>query len=71
MVMVYGASNDFIILGKPLFSNSNITVNYETNLLGLSNGIDLNPEKIEYTPRVIILFVTFSLIAAALGLLSK
>jgi hypothetical protein len=71
MIMVYGASNNLLILGKPLFSNSNITVNYEANLIGLSNGKDLNPVKIDYTPRVIILFVTFTLIAGALGLLGK
>ena len=71
MIMVYGASNNLLILGKPLFSNSNITVNYETKLIGLSNGKDLNPVKIDYTPRVIILFVTFALIAGALGLLGK
>ena len=71
MIMVYGASIDLLILGKPLFYNSNITVNYETNLIGLSNGRDLNPVKIDYTSRVIILFVTFSIIAGSFGILAK
>ncbi len=60
-----------MILGRPLLANSNITINYDTNQIGLSNGKDLNPVKINYTPRVIMLLVTFSLIAGALGFLGK
>jgi hypothetical protein len=60
-----------MILGRPLIANSNITINYDTNQIGLSNGKDLNPVKINYTPRVIMLLVTFSLIAGALGFLGK
>lgn len=71
LVFIYNASYDLMILGRPLLSNSNISVNYDEGLLGLSNGKDLNPVKINYTPRVIILFVSFSLISLALGLLGK
>lgn len=60
-----------MILGRPLIANSNITINYDTNQIGLSNGKDLNPVPINYTPRVIMLLVTFSLIAGALGFLGK
>jgi hypothetical protein len=60
-----------MILGRPLIANSNITINYDTNQIGLSNGKDLNPVKINYIPRVIMLLVTFSLIAGALGFLGK
>lgn len=60
-----------MILGRPLLANSNITINYDTNQIGLSNGKDLNPVKINYTPRVIMLLVTFILIAGALGFLGK
>ena len=71
MVLVYNASYDLMILGRPLLSNSNISVNYEQSTLGFSNGKDLNPVKINYTPRVIILFVSFSFIALALWLLDR
>lgn len=71
LVLIYNASYDLMILGKPLLSNSNISINYDDRLLGLSNGKDLNPVKINYTPRVIILFVSFGLISLALGLLGK
>lgn len=60
-----------MILGKPFLANSNITINYDTRIIGLSNGKDLNPVKINYIPRVLILVITFSLIAGALGLLGK
>ena len=39
--------------------------------MGLSGGKDLNPVKIDYVPRVIILSVIFTLIALAMGFLVK
>jgi hypothetical protein len=71
MVLVYNATFDLMVLGRPLLSNANISVNYEDSTLGLSNGKDLNPVKINYTPRVIILFVSFSLIVLALWMLDR
>lgn len=39
--------------------------------MGLSGGKDLNPVKIDYVPRVIMLSVIFTLIALAMGFLVK
>ncbi len=58
-----------LVLGRPFLQNSNITVDYENGRIGLTNGKDLNPVKINYAPRVIILFVVFSIIAMAMGCL--
>jgi hypothetical protein len=71
MVLIYNASYDLMVLGKPLLSNSNISINYDASVLGLSNGKDLNPVKINYTPRVIVLFVSFGLIVLALWMLDR
>ena len=71
MVLIYNASYDIMVLGKPLLSNSNISINYDDTIIGLSNGKDLNPVKIDYTPRVILLFVSFSLIILALWMLDR
>jgi hypothetical protein len=71
MVLIYNASYDLMVLGRPLLSNSNISINYDDNIMGLSNGKDLNPVKIDYTPRVILLFVSFSLIILALWMLDR
>jgi hypothetical protein len=46
-------------------------VNYDARTVGLSGGKDLNPVKIDYVPRVIILSVIFTLIALAMGFLVK
>jgi hypothetical protein len=46
-------------------------VNYEARTVGLSSGKDLNPVKIDYVPRVIMLSVIFTLIALAMGFLVK
>lgn len=71
MVLIYNASYDLMVLGRPLLSNSNISINYDDTIMGLSNGKDLNPVKIDYTPRVILLFVSFSLIILALWMLDR
>jgi hypothetical protein len=71
MVLIYNASYDIMVLGRPLLSNSNISINYDDTIIGLSNGKDLNPVKIDYTPRVILLFVSFSLIILALWMLDR
>ncbi|MDO7793904.1 hypothetical protein, partial [Escherichia coli] len=44
---------------------------YEARPVGLSSGKDLNPVKIDYVPRVIMLSVIFTLIALAMGFLVK
>jgi hypothetical protein len=69
--MIFNATQDMIVLGSPFFQNANISVNYETKQIGLSNGKDLNPVKIDYVPRVIMLFVIFSIIAIAMGCLVR
>ena len=46
-------------------------MNYEAWTVGLSSGKDLNPVKIDYVPRVIMLSVIFTLIALAMGFLVK
>jgi hypothetical protein len=71
MVLIYNSTVDMMVLGKPLFSNANISINYDIGLIGFSNGINLNPTPIDYTPRVIILFVSFGLISLSLGLLGR
>ena len=71
MILVYNATYDVMIFGKPFFSNSNITVDYDRSLLGLSNGKNLNPEPVLYGGRVLILFLTFSFIAGSLSALAK
>lgn len=60
-----------IIFGSPFFQNYNVSVNYEARTVGLSGGKDLNPVKIDYVPRVIMLSVIFTLIALAMGCLVK
>jgi hypothetical protein len=67
LVLVYNATSNMIVLGVPLLSNSNITVDYTRGFIGLTGGKDLNPPQINYIPRVIILFVIFGLIAGALA----
>lgn len=46
-------------------------MNYDAGTVGLSSGKDLNPVKIDYVPRVIMLSVIFTLIALAMGFLVK
>lgn len=46
-------------------------MNYEAKTVGLSAGKDLNPVKIDYVPRVIMLSVIFTLIALAMGFLVR
>jgi hypothetical protein len=70
-VFIFNATQDLIILGRPFFQNSNITVDYEKRIIGLNNGKNLNPTPIDYQPRVIMLFVVFSLIAIVMGLLVR
>ena len=31
MILIFNATYDIMILGKPLLANSNITINYDTN----------------------------------------
>ena len=44
-------------------------MDYEAGTVGLSSGKDLNPVKIDYVPRVIMLSVIFTFIALAMGCL--
>lgn len=57
------ATSDLLILGAPAFHNTNISVDFDNSIIGLSNGINLTPIQINYTPRVAILMVVFTLIA--------
>ena len=41
----------------------NISVDFDNFLIGLSNGQDLTPVKIDYTPRVILMAVVFAILA--------
>jgi hypothetical protein len=67
IALLYNATSNMIVLGIPLLSNSNITVDYTRGFIGLTGGKDLNPPQINYVPRVIILFFIFALIAGALA----
>lgn len=71
MVLLYNSTVNMIVLGKPLFANANISINYDIGQIGFSNGVNLNPTPVNYTPRVIILFVSFGLISLSLGLLGR
>lgn len=71
LIMIYGASSSYIVLGKPFLQSSNITVDYDRLLIGASGGKDLNPVKTNYVPRVLLLVGIFSFIALMMGFLVR
>ena len=58
----FGATTNQVILGIPAMHNMNITIDYDSGLIGLSNGVNLTPIPIDYVSRAIILIIMFTLI---------
>lgn len=65
VVFSVNASADLLVLGLPAFFNANVTVDFNQLFIGMSGGVNLIKTPINYTNRVIVMVVIFTLLALA------
>lgn len=59
----FASTNNLIVLGQPAMKNMNITIDFDNQMIGFNNGVNLTLQVTDFTARVAILLSVFALIA--------